>query len=248
MIDSSLDADLGRATARGKVKHHVNCRCSWRQYVLKEREGSLQREYWLVCLSVEPRILIGWCRPITRPSLWQWVEQWEEIRLLSFLGILRGAIRDGFPKVSSENLILLVKSHHHTRNQEWRREAESMRELTKRSKTNSQSINQPQATVFACLYCAYFQFRVFTLDSWCGGEVLTRNFGKFFANGTAQHPSKPQHRALAPHIATNQAEWLVCITQWHSGFWSTNKPIKNYASRTLPAPSTGTAARCINIT
>ena len=55
--------------------------------------------------------------------------------------MLHGAIRGGFPEVSSENLILLAKFHHHAKNEEWRHETESMRERTERNKTDNQSIN-----------------------------------------------------------------------------------------------------------
>ena len=76
--------------------------------------------------------------------------------LLWFYGVLRGALCDEFPKVSSENLILLVKSHQHATNQGWRRETESMRELTKRTKTDSQSINQSSVfrTVKTSAHCS----------------------------------------------------------------------------------------------
>ena len=58
-----------------------------------------------------------------------------------FLRMLRDAIHQIFPKVSSEKLILLVKSHSHAKNQEWKRETESMREINKVDQ-NGQPINQ----------------------------------------------------------------------------------------------------------
>ena len=56
--------------------------------------------------------------------------------------MLRGAIRKGFPEVSIETLILLVKCQNPTKNQDWKRETETQRESTKRTKTDTQSINQ----------------------------------------------------------------------------------------------------------
>ena len=61
---------------------------------------------------------------------------------LWFFGVLRSAIRKGFPKVSIENLILLIQYHNPTKNQRRKRETEGVRELTKRIKIDSQSINQ----------------------------------------------------------------------------------------------------------
>ena len=146
------------------------------------RRLARKREFGFVCLSVRNRILIGWCRPIIQPGLWWWVE----LRLLWFSGMLRSAIHDEFLKVSRENIILLVKSHHHAKNQEWRGETENMRELTKRTKT--EPINQSTVVkqrkdkwTVACgwlidwlsvlLIRACFLFRLSTLESWYGVEI-----------------------------------------------------------------------------
>ena len=48
-----------------------------------------------------------------------------------------------FKLLQIEILILLVKHYNPTENQEGKRETESMHEWTKRTKTDSQSINQP---------------------------------------------------------------------------------------------------------
>ena len=99
--------------------------------------GRVAKAWFLIGWLLGQKLNYHWViQTITRP----WVGQWVELRQSN-------AIRDGFLKVSSENLILFVKSHHYTtQNQEWKH--------ARINRTDSQSINQLQSTVFTCLYCA----------------------------------------------------------------------------------------------
>ena len=53
---------------------------------------------------------------------------------------------------------------------------------------------------------------------------------------TSQKTTTALAPPIAPPIITNQAEWLVCITQWGNRVLTDNKPIKVHAFSDPPRP------------